>query len=133
MAEILWNYTEVPHAYFGFTAENQQWFDVRSEKLEELPERHKLWLSAEPLLGPIKLKGPICDRLKWVAVGCESGPGRRPCKMEWIEDIVDQCVALDIPVFVKQLDIGGVCQRDITKFPERLQIRQVPWSVKEKS
>lgn len=32
-----------------------------------------------------------------------------------------------IPVFVKQLDIGGVCVREIEKFPENLRIRQVPW------
>ena len=130
MVEVLGIYKEVPHAYFGFTAENQEWFDRRSKDAMEMPSHHKLWLSAEPLLGPVDISGPMCDRLKWVAVGCESGPRRRPCKMEWIEDIVDQCVSLGIPVFVKQLDIGGVCQRDITKFPERLQIRQVPWHKK---
>ena len=65
---------------------------------------------------------------EWVVVGCESGPNRRPCKIEWIESIVDQCRARDIPVFVKQLDINGKCERDITKFPKHLQIRQVPWA-----
>ena len=127
MADVLSIYSEVPNAYFGFTAENQEWFDKRSDEAMKIPERHKLWLSAEPLLGPVDISGPMCDRLKWVAVGCESGSGRRPCKIEWIEDIVDQCVALDIPVFVKQID-QGKCERDITKFPKHLQIRQVPWA-----
>ena len=26
------------------------------------------------------------------------------------------------------MDIGGKCERDITKFPAHLQIRQVPWA-----
>ena len=90
------------------------------------------WLSAEPLLGPIDLHlGYIAPEdlpFKWVATGCESGPNRRPCKIEWIESIVDQCRARDIPVFVKQLDLNGKCERDITKFPKHLQIRQVPWA-----
>ena len=33
----------------------------------------------------------------------------------------------NIPVFVKQLDIGGKCVTDINKFPAHLQIRQIPW------
>jgi protein gp37 len=53
---------------------------------------------------------------------------RRPCKIEWVESIVEQCRATDVPVFVKQLDIGGKCVTDINKFPEHLRIRQVPWA-----
>lgn len=69
---------------------------------------------------------------KWIVVGCESGPNCRPCKIEWVESVVSQAMARDIPVFVKQLDIGGVCETDITKFPAHLQIRQVPWKVNSK-
>lgn len=130
MADALMYYTEIPNAYFGFTAENQEWFDIRSEAACKIPERHKLWISAEPLLGHVELRGPICKRLKWVAVGCESGSNRRHCQIEWIEDLVAQCLALNIPVFVKQLDIDEKCERDITKFPKHLQIRQVPWNKK---
>lgn len=43
-----------------------------------------------------------CRNLGFVVVGAESGPNRRPCKVEWIEDIVDQCRAAQVPVFVKQ-------------------------------
>ena len=64
----------------------------------------------------------------WVVVGCESGPNRRPCKIEWVESIVEQCLAANVPVFVKQLDIGGKCVTDIGKFPGHLRIRQVPWA-----
>ena len=70
---------------------------------------------------------------KWVVVGCESGPDRRPCQIEWVESIVEQCLAANVPVFVKQLDIGGKCITDINKFPAHLQIRQVPWATKGES
>ena len=132
MADAIMNYTEIPNAYFGFTAENQEWFDRRSEAALEIPERHKLWISAEPLLGPIELKGPICDRLKFVAVGCESGPRRRPCKIDWIEGIVEQCRKANIPVFVKQVCLrNNKFTRDINEFPENIRIRQVPWKTRE--
>ena len=70
-------------------------------------------------------------RPRWVVVGCESGSNRRPCKTEWLENIVEQCMFFKIPVFVKQMDIGGVCVTDISKFPKNLQIRQVPWGKEE--
>ena len=121
--------------YFGFTAENQEWYDKRFETWRaDAPLGVNGWLSAEPLLGPIDLHlGYIAPEdlpFKWVATGCESGPNRRPCKIEWIESIVDQCRARDIPVFVKQLDINGKCVTDINKFPAHLRVRQVPWATK---
>lgn len=132
MCDALRNYTIMPHAYFGFTAENQKWYDGRCliMAIENAKPGVNYWLSAEPLLGPIDLnrgKNGL-PPFKWVAVGCESGPKRRPCKLEWVESIVDQCRAANVPVFVKQLDINGKCERDITKFPEHLRIRQVPWA-----
>ena len=119
------------HHYFGITAENQEWFEKRIEQCIDHPYGINMWLSLEPLLSPIDLY-PIIQKattwpFEWVVVGCESGPDRRPCKLEWVEAIVYQCRAANIPVFVKQLDIDGKCERDITKFPKHLQIRQVPW------
>lgn len=123
---------EMSNQYFGFTAENQEWFDKRREAIyHDVPSWANLWLSAEPLLGEIDnlfLGNFVAgNRLKWCVVGCESGPGRRPCKMEWVESIVEQCLDYDVPVFVKQLDIGGKCVTDIDQFPAHLRIRQVPW------
>ena len=92
------------------------------------PEWANTWVSCEPLLGPIDLDAMAEPKYKWVVVGCESGPNRRPCKIEWVESIVEQCRAANVPVFVKQLDIGGRCVTDINKFPEHLRIRQVPWA-----
>lgn len=125
--------------YFGFTAENQEWYEkrlqLRAASAPMFPDWANLWVSCEPLLGPIDLGLIFCGELvkpvyKWVVVGCESGPNRRPCKIEWVESIIEQCRTAGVPVFVKQLDIGGKCVTDINKFPEHLQIRQVPWARK---
>lgn len=136
MVKAVDNYTYMPHCYFGFTAENQEWFDNRIGDFRTVsPRKVNGWLSAEPLLGPIDLGlryiAPEDQPFEWVVVGCESGPHRRPCKTEWVEAIVEQCQSTNIPVFVKQLDINGKCERDITKFPEHLRIRQVPWETKK--
>ena len=123
---------DLSNHYFGFTAENQEWYDKRMSIVREsrsFAEWAKLWLSVEPMLGPIDMelhKSWVIPN--WVAVGCESGQNRRPFKIEWVESIVDQCRLANVPVFVKQLDLNGKCERDITKFPEHLRIRQVPWA-----
>ena len=118
--------------FFGMTAENQDLYDLRLAFFcDAFGYKRKGWLSAEPLLGPIDLG---LSRLtteeipfKWVVVGSESGPERRECRIEWIESIVNQCYFKGIPVFVKQIELNGRCETDIAKFPEHLQIRQVPW------
>lgn len=118
---------EMRNQFFGFTAENQEWYDRRAAEARNFPSWANLWLSAEPLLGPVAI-GSLVNNLRWVVVGCESGPNRRPCKIEWVESIVDQCRAANVPVFVKQISIGGKCVTDINQFPEHLRIRQVPWA-----
>jgi protein gp37 len=62
------------------------------------------FLSVEPLLGPI----PHLDlqRIHWVIVGGESGPGARPMREEWVREIRDQCRRAGLPFFFKQW--GGV-------------------------
>lgn len=126
--------------YFGFTAENQEWYDKRFRESCKLPDWANWWISAEPLLGPIDLnltdRHPITGSLgtlphppSWVVVGCESGPNRRPCKIEWVESIVEQCRTAGVPVFVKQICLpNGKFTNKIEEFPKHLRIRQVPWA-----
>ena len=64
--------------------------------------------------------------IDWVLLGCESGPGRRPLKMEWAESIIRQCKAAEVPLFIKQLDIKGKVEKDLSKFPNDLKIRVHP-------
>ena len=116
--------------YFGFTAENQEWYEKRMAIVNAtFPKWANLWISAEPLLGPIDLRREdVVIKPKVVIVGCESGPNRRPCRTEWVESIVEQCRAANVPVFVKQLSIADKCVTDINQFPEHLRIRQLPWA-----
>ncbi len=46
------------------------------------------------------------NQLSWVIVGAETGPKKRPCRIEDILNIVEQCRATGVPVFVKNPDIG---------------------------
>jgi len=128
--------------WFGVTAENQVRAEERIPHLLKAPVQ-KRWLSLEPLLGPISFRwaawhdysqrGIVHNHLdglrgvNWVVVGAESGPDARECKIEWVESIVEQCREAGVPVFVKQLHIGGKMVADINKFPEHLQIRETPW------
>lgn len=120
--------------FYGITAENQDRLD---ERLGALFLLKKPWLSLEPLLGQINFREAMAivndigddftEVVDWVVVGAESGPNRRPCKLEWVESVVGQCLHYKIPVFVKQLEINGKLVTDINKFPQHLQIRQIPW------
>ena len=52
--------------------------------------------------------------LHWVIVGGESGPKARPCKLDWIRSIVEQCQAASVPCFVKQLGSNPLATASIT-------------------
>lgn len=143
------NLPDLRHIWYGITAENQARLEERIMPFSEATCCHigRRWLSAEPILGPIDLERNIqidnednegygvsaIKAFDWVVVGAESGPDsvRRSCKIEWVENIVEQCQSAGVPVFVKQLDIGGTLVKDISKFPSHLQLRQVPWGEKE--
>ena len=125
--------------WLGVTGETQERLEQRLDSLLKVAHPQR-WLSLEPLLdeiclnsaianvtGELEFFDPFLKWFQWVVVGAESGPTRRPCKLEWVENIVDQCRQAGVPVFVKQLEIDGKLVKDINQFPEHLQIRQVPW------
>lgn len=60
--------------------------------------------------------------LHWVIVGCESGPKRRPCKIEWVQSIVDQCKASNVPCFVKQINVNGKVVKMPKVYPQEYPI-----------
>lgn len=86
--------------------------------------------------------------LDWVIAGGESGPGARPCAIEWIEGVVEQCAAARVPAFVKQLGAkvvsvdrvdaagrwawqAGLTDRkggDPTSWPPEVRVREFPAS-----
>ena len=67
-----------------------------------------------------------CWGLDWVIIGCESGPNRRPMKLEWALDLMRQCRAATVPVFVKQLNINGRVSKDPNEWPKELRVREYP-------
>ncbi len=74
-----------------------------------------------------------------IIVGCESGPNRRPCNIEWVESIVEQCKEAGVCCYVKQLELlktgkkahtlSSYVETDFNKFQAHLRVRQ--WQRKE--
>ena len=121
----------------------------KAEELLKIPAAYR-WASFEPLLKGIKLppaifgytkvtgdfrthKGkrqvgfgynPKAPKLNRIIVGCESGPKRRPCKLDHIRSIVRQCDAAGAGCYVKQIEINGKVEHDINKFPKWAQVRE---------
>ena len=84
--------------WLGTSTEDQAAYDERRPHLKKTKAAVR-WLSAEPLLGPIKF-GSMAD-LDWIVVGGESGSDRRMQK-SWATDIRDDCEKAKVPYFFKQ-------------------------------
>ena len=121
------------NVWIGTSISDQETADKATPELLELRDLAPvLFLSAEPLVGPVDLceirdakRHPGCacfdvlrgqmihedDDYQWtpapsvnlVIVGGESGPGARPCSVEWVRAIVRQCAEAGVACFVKQL------------------------------
>lgn len=117
LPRIAGRWTPRPVVHLLASVESQ---DVAAERLDPLMALRRgpggdvalVGVSAEPLLGPLDLR-PWLDRLGWVIVGAESGLGARPMHVAWALDLVDQCRAAGVPVFVKQLGGRPVVGRGI--------------------
>ena len=85
-------------------------------------------LNLEPLLEPIDCRPYLGgeEEIAWVIVGPETGIDRRECKIEWIENIVEQCRKADVPCFVKALPIKGRISRNPEEWPVHLRVREFP-------
>jgi protein gp37 len=143
-----WGLPRMPdNIWVGTTVENQAVAGDRIPALVEIPAKIH-FLSCEPLLEKIDLTEWI-KSLQWVITGGESGKKARPCHIDWVRSLVEQCQFADIPVFVKQLGsnpvdsspyIDGVVANnyrfstsdskgsDLCDFPEDLRIRQFPYA-----
>jgi protein gp37 len=120
-----------PNVWLGVTVENQRFADERIPLLLQTPAALR-FISAEPLLGPLRLDhmdverfagdaGYYCinaltgrnrdmgrpcrdvPRVDWIIVGGESGSGARPFNLAWARSILQQCQTAGVPCFVKQL------------------------------
>lgn len=126
-----------PWVWLGTSIEDQATAAQRLPALAAIPA-HVRFVSAEPLLEPINLLTWL-GHVDWVIVGGESGTNARPCHVEWIRNVAQQCRARGVPVFVKQLGdramANGVPYRAGPKgkalhlWPPDLRVQQVPQSL----
>lgn len=120
------------NVWLGTSAESDDEFLSRWPVLEHVGRQwwpSNLFLSLEPLLGPIDIEpafeysevdedGSFHSRqVDWVIVGGESGPGCRPMDPQWARAIRDQCREAGIAFFFKQhggtKKIDGVAGGDL--------------------
>ena len=121
----------LPNLIVGTTAENQRRADERIPLLLATPAVYRM-VSVEPMLSRVNLDlhqetpdpdGCYEDRcygIHLVVVGCETGAGRRPCALAWIIDVVEQCRAAGVPVWVKAVDLGKRISHDPAEWPPEL-------------
>jgi protein gp37 len=103
--------------WLGVTVCNQEEAEKNIPILLKTPAA-RMFLSCEPLLGPINLAnlaffidendnivpsdGRENDEIRWLIVGGESGPHARPLHPDWVRSLRDQCAAAMVPFFFKQ-------------------------------
>jgi protein gp37 len=92
--KLLWS----DNVWMGVSVENAD-YTYRIDHLRKVPASVR-FLSVEPLLGPIP-RLPL-QRIHWVIVGGESGPGARKMDPRWVRKIRDRCIAQGVPFFFKQ-------------------------------
>jgi protein gp37 len=143
-----------PENLWAGTSVTQQSTTVRLRYLRCVRARVR-FVSAEPLLSAVDLSGRL-GGIHWVITGGTSGAGAAPTHIEWIRNIVAQCKAANVAVFVKQLGAapvffddgdgagGPIYERrvgppdflkikdpkggDMSEWPEDLRVRQFPSS-----
>ncbi len=120
----------LPNVWIGASVENQDYADERIPELLATPAALR-FLSCEPLLGVIDLryvKHPIGyvnaltggssrargrsayqhpERIRWVIAGAESGNGARPCEVEWLRLLRNQCQHYGTKFWLKQAEASG--------------------------
>ncbi len=106
--------------WMGVTVENADYID-RIDYLREVPVAVR-FLSLEPLLGP--MPNLNLDKIDWVILGGESGPGARPMDQIWVTDLRDQCLKANVPFFFKQW--GGVQKKKAGRLLEKKTWDQMP-------
>jgi protein gp37 len=120
----------LPNVHLGVSAGRQDTAEEKISVLLDCPAAVH-WVSIEPMLGPVdlehlKVEGGVLDalrglvtvdeekgyvtpnRLRWIVVGGESGPGARTCDLSWIRGVLSQCAAAGVPAFSKQVGSNPV-------------------------
>lgn len=92
--------------WLGASASDQPTLDEYGGQLLEAEDFRVLFLSLEPLVGPVSLRRLLQrhpGKLGWVIIGGESGGGARAFFLEWALELIAECRAAGVPVFLKQV------------------------------
>lgn len=109
--------------WLGVSVENEDHM-YRVDHLRQVPAAVR-FLSCEPLIGP--LPGLNLDGIGWVITGGESGPKARPLDPEWVREIRDTCLDVEVPFFHKQW--GGRTPKEGGRLLDGLLWSEMPQTV----
>jgi protein gp37 len=117
----------LPNLWLMTSIEHQQAAHVRIPDLLATPAVVR-GLSCEPLIGRVDLVAAVgrlagtppfpydIDLPDWIIAGCESGPGSRPCDVDWLRLLRDQCARSMRAFFLKQARLGvGITEGPLSK------------------
>lgn len=104
------------NVWLGTSVENQEYANIRIPELLKCRDLSPvLFLSCEPLLGPIEFSNvtkradavqqlgkKALNGIDWVIAGGESGPHARPSNPNWFRSLRDQCQAAGVAFHFKQ-------------------------------
>ncbi len=128
------------NVWLGVSGENEELTFQRLTELLRVPAKVR-FLSAEPLLEDIcsPRNLALIAQLDWLIIGGESGndTGKyryRPMESDWAQNLINACVKLGVPVFMKQAGTYlskklGLADRSggiPSEWPKELQVRQYP-------
>jgi protein gp37 len=88
----------LPNVWLGTSVESSK-YKERISQIRKVPSYIR-FISFEPLIDSIG-KVDLSD-IHWAIVGGESGPGARPMKATWVEEIHRQCKQQKVKFFFKQ-------------------------------
>jgi protein gp37 len=98
---VRWEVNWPTNVWLGTTIEDQESAVSRLPHLSRVPAAVR-FISAEPLLGPLDIRSWLETTIDWVITGGESGPKARPSSPSWFRELLNQCVAADVPFHFKQ-------------------------------
>lgn len=130
------------NVWLGVTVENQQTADERIPLLLRTPAAVR-FLSCEPLLSHVTIPSEALSKIDWAIIGGESGAGARPCNVEWVRSLTQQCRAAKVAPWVKQMGSSAFSPSDhawakkitgkgtdVNEWPEDLRVQKFPASAR---
>lgn len=111
-----WKTKPPENVMFGTSPVNQETAYTLINQLIKV--KGKRFLSVEPQLDSVNLVHWLPE-IDWVIQGGESGHHKRPFNLDWAYLMKEQCQAVNVPYFFKQID-------KVKEIPKDLLVREFP-------